>query len=62
MIKIAKLMIEFITEDNDFKNLYGILLTSDAHGLYQQYGFERETETFMHKRRIMINGDQHIVK
>jgi len=48
---LGKLMIEFITEDNDFKNLYGILLTSDAHGLYQQYGFERETETFMHKRR-----------
>lgn len=48
---LGKLMVEFITEDSELKNLYGILLTSDAHGLYQQYGFERQTETFMHKRR-----------
>ena len=28
----------------------GILLTRDAHGLYEKYGFTRDGETFMMKR------------
>ena len=48
---LGKLMMQFITEDSDLKNLYGTLITSNAHGLYKQYGFEREAEKFMHKQR-----------
>lgn len=46
---LGKSLMKLITEDSDLKNLYGILLTMDAHGLYEQYGFERNTEKFMHK-------------
>lgn len=46
---LGKLLIENITNDIDLKNLRGLLLTKDAHGLYEQYGFERDTEKFMQK-------------
>lgn len=46
---LGKSMIEFITNDSDLKNLRGLLLTKDAHGLYEQYGFERNAEKFMQK-------------
>ncbi|WP_238916373.1 GNAT family N-acetyltransferase [Clostridium sp. YIM B02555] len=46
---LGKVLIEFITNDVDLKNLRGLLLTKDAHGLYKQYGFERDTEKFMQK-------------
>jgi GNAT superfamily N-acetyltransferase len=46
---LGKLLIENITNDIDLKNLRGLLLTKDAHGLYKQYGFERDTEKFMQK-------------
>ena len=46
---LGKALIEFITNDVDLKNLRGLLLTKDAHGLYKQYGFERDTEKFMQK-------------
>ncbi len=47
---LGKLMIEFITKDDDLKNLHhGLLLTKNAHGLYEKYGFERNAEKFMHK-------------
>ncbi|AGF56138.1 putative GNAT family N-acyltransferase [Clostridium saccharoperbutylacetonicum] len=46
---LGKALIEFVTNDVDLKNLRGLLLTKDAHGLYKQYGFEREREKFMQK-------------
>lgn len=46
---LGKSIIEFITNDRELKNLRGLLLTKDAHGLYEQYGFERNAEKFMHK-------------
>ncbi|WP_459481641.1 GNAT family N-acetyltransferase [Clostridium saccharoperbutylacetonicum] len=46
---LGKALIEFITNDIELKNLRGLLLTKDAHGLYKQYGFERDTEKFMQK-------------
>jgi len=48
---LGKKLIGFITEQAVYKNLLGMLLTSDAHGLYQQYGFEKNIETFMRKKR-----------
>ena len=45
---LGKSLIKFITEDSDYKNLYALLVTGDAHGLYQQYGFERNADKFMH--------------
>lgn len=46
---LGKSIIEFITNDSELKNLHGLLLTKDAHGLYEQYGFERNAEKFMQK-------------
>lgn len=46
---IGKSMIEFITKDDELKDLHGLLLTKNAHGLYEKYGFERNSEKFMHK-------------
>lgn len=48
-IGLGKLIIEFITNDSELKNLRGLLLTKDAHGLYEQYGFERNAEKFMQR-------------
>ncbi|MFW2487782.1 GNAT family N-acetyltransferase [Clostridium chromiireducens] len=46
---LGKSMIEFITNDGKLKSLRGLLLTKDAHGFYEQYGFERNAEKFMQK-------------
>ncbi|PKM74956.1 MAG: hypothetical protein CVU92_03835 [Firmicutes bacterium HGW-Firmicutes-17] len=47
----SKLQLEFITNDSDFRDLYGLLVTSDAHGFYQHYGFQRAPEILMHSPR-----------
>lgn len=39
---IGKKLIETITTCDDYRNLFGILSTRDAHGLYEQYGFVRD--------------------
>lgn len=39
---VGKKLIETITTHNDYRNLFGILATRDAHGLYEQYGFVRD--------------------
>lgn len=41
---LGKELIRIIVESDEFKNLRGILATKDAHGLYQQYGFEKAAE------------------
>jgi predicted GNAT family N-acyltransferase len=46
---LGKSIIEFITNDSELKSLRGLLITKDAHGLYEQYGFERDAEKFMQK-------------
>ena len=51
---LGKLLIKTITEHPDLKNLKKIgLATSDAHGLYEQYGFSRmpNPENLMEKRQ-----------
>nr|WP_278281348.1 GNAT family N-acetyltransferase [Clostridium sp. BL-8] len=50
---LGKSMIEFIAKDDDLKNLHGLLLTKNAHGLYEKYGFERNAEKFMHKIAVL---------
>jgi len=44
---LGKKLIGCITETTEFKNLRGILVTRDAHGLYEQFGFERVESKFM---------------
>jgi ribosomal protein S18 acetylase RimI-like enzyme len=50
---LGKSMIEFITTDDELKKLHGLLLTKNAHGLYEKYGFERNAEKFMHKISVL---------
>ncbi len=52
---LGKAMIEFIIKHPSLKNLSGLLLTANAHGLYEKYGFENSEEVqrkFMMKPRI----------
>jgi len=49
---LGKALMKAITEHDDLKSLQGILGTSNAHGLYEQYGFIRDKDTFMRKRPI----------
>jgi GNAT superfamily N-acetyltransferase len=39
---LGKKLIETITTHEDYRNVFGILSTRDAHGLYEQYGFVRD--------------------
>ncbi|MGC6588754.1 GNAT family N-acetyltransferase [Paenibacillus sp. Dod16] len=41
-IGVGKKLIETITTHEDYLNVFGILATRDAHGLYEQYGFVRD--------------------
>ena len=45
--RIGKTMVQTITEDEALKKLRGLLLTRDAHNLYEAYGFFRDTEGCM---------------
>ncbi|WP_422660630.1 GNAT family N-acetyltransferase [Paenibacillus sp. EC2-1] len=47
---IGKKLIETITTSEDLKDLSGFLGTADAHGLYEQYGFQRNADRFMVRR------------
>lgn len=46
---ISKKLVEVITNAPEFEWMTGILGTKDAHGLYQQYGFENDAERFMRR-------------
>ncbi|WP_127588343.1 GNAT family N-acetyltransferase [Paenibacillus koleovorans] len=46
---IGKQLIETITTSPELKNLMGVLGTRDAHGLYEQYEFNRDQERFMRR-------------
>lgn len=48
---LGKELIKIITEDERLKGLLGVLSTEDAHSLYEQYGFNMNTN-FMKKPRI----------
>lgn len=44
---ISKKLIDVITNAPEFEWMTGVLGTKDAHGLYEQFEFEREPERFM---------------
>ncbi|WP_339851479.1 GNAT family N-acetyltransferase [Paenibacillus sp. FSL W7-1088] len=44
---LGKKLIEVITQSDRFKDLMGLLGTLDAHELYEQYQFNRNSERFM---------------
>jgi GNAT superfamily N-acetyltransferase len=46
---LGKKLIETIVNHEELKNLAGILATSDAYGLYEKYGFVKDTERFMRR-------------
>lgn len=48
---IGKAMVSFIVNHPTLKSLTGTLLTADAHGLYEKFGFE-SSEDF--QKRFMI--------
>ena len=50
-IGLGKALIKFITEHEIFAPLYGVLNTKDAHGLYEQFGFQKDQESAMKKKR-----------
>lgn len=50
-IGLGKKLINTIVEDERLTNLMGILATSDAHGLYRQYGFISGGDRFMYRAR-----------
>ncbi|KNZ41549.1 GNAT family N-acetyltransferase [Acetobacterium bakii] len=51
---LGKRLVKYISEDEDFMELYGLLVTSNAHRFYEPLGFKRDSRIFMHKpvRRI----------
>jgi GNAT superfamily N-acetyltransferase len=46
---IGKKLIEVIVNSEEYEWMTGILGTLDAHGLYEQYGFERDSDRFMRR-------------
>ena len=47
---LGKKLISTIMADERFSSLFGILVTRDAHGLYEHFGFKRDTERAMTRR------------
>lgn len=47
---LGKKLIKCIVEMKELEGLKGILGTRDAHGLYEQFGFQRDPDRFMLKR------------
>jgi len=47
---IGKILVQSIIACDELAGLSGFLGTVDAHGLYEQYGFARDTDRFMVRR------------
>ena len=47
---LGKKLISTIMSDERFSSLLGILVTRDAHGLYEHFGFKRDSERAMTRR------------
>ncbi|WP_434799486.1 GNAT family N-acetyltransferase [Terrisporobacter vanillatitrophus] len=47
---IGKALMETIVNDKELQDMKGMLVTEDAHGLYEQYGFSKDENIFMCKR------------
>jgi GNAT superfamily N-acetyltransferase len=46
---LARILMKYLTETEELQGVRGILATRDAHGLYEKFGFERNSERFMIK-------------
>ena len=46
---IGKALVRAIVNDMRFKDLRGVLVTKDAHGLYRQFGFSETNDWYMGK-------------
>ena len=46
---LGKTLVSYILARPKYAGLRGILVTKDAHGLYEKYGFERQDGRFMSK-------------
>ncbi|WP_160042659.1 GNAT family N-acetyltransferase [Paenibacillus sp. USDA918EY] len=46
---IGKKLIETIVHSERYEWMTGLLGTADAHGLYEQYGFEKDPERYMRR-------------
>ena len=49
---LGKTLVSYILARPKYAGLRGILVTKDAHGLYEKYGFERQDGRFMSSRSI----------
>ncbi|MCL2401380.1 MAG: GNAT family N-acetyltransferase [Oscillospiraceae bacterium] len=49
---LGKALVRFIVEQESIKNLRGLLLTKDAHGLYEPYGFTKIFDKAMTKEPV----------
>lgn len=48
---LGKRLIEAIVTTESLQGLGGILATKDAHGLYEHYGFTKDAESFMRRKK-----------
>lgn len=46
---LGKTLMNCISQTKELDGLLGVLATDDAHGLYMQYGFNKEPDKFMKK-------------
>lgn len=44
---LGKKLVGAIVSSGELKSLFGMLVTKDAHGLYEQYGFIKDGKIFM---------------
>lgn len=47
---LGRKLIDTIVSDDRLRTLFGLLITKDAHGLYEQFGFIKDGRIFMYKR------------
>jgi ribosomal protein S18 acetylase RimI-like enzyme len=47
---LGKMLLACMMDSENFKAITGLLVTSDAHGLYRQYGFKSLENVFMLRR------------
>ncbi|MDR7867728.1 MAG: GNAT family N-acetyltransferase [Sporomusaceae bacterium] len=47
---LARILMKYLTETEELQGMRGILATRDAHGLYEKFGFEKDSDRFMIKR------------
>ena len=49
---IGKMLVDCVTTDHRIKDLPGMLITLDAHGLYNKFGFELNNGMYMNRKGI----------